>query len=142
MVTIDDGGGGGGGARPTLTIDSLRADLAETKLLVHDLHKQLQESKTKLEDSESRNIVAAASGAGGGKDGDDASNASMKAACEAQMVQRDTIRRLEREVNGLNTKTRMLEVHNDLLIEQEKVRVGTFQVILRKAKLQLMTASM
>lgn len=132
MVSTD----GGGGGRPSMTIDSLRADLAETRLLVHDLNKQLEASKTKLEDAESRVVVAAtaaAAAAAGRDDGDydAADEASIsKAAYEVQRTQTDTIKRLEKEVNGLNTKTRMLEVHNDLLLEQEKELRSSFDSLL------------
>ena len=139
MVTMDDGGGGGGGGggRPPMTIDSLRADLAETKLLNHDLTKQLEETKAKLEDAESRAMIGTAATAGqdaAGGASDDGDASITKAATAAQGThnkeQTDIIKRLEKEVNGLNTKTRMLEVHNNLLVEQEKELRASFDQVL------------
>jgi|AntAceMinimDraft_1070359.scaffolds.fasta_scaffold15985_3 hypothetical protein len=111
MVTIDGEGGGAppGPGRSFQSIDSLRADLAETRLLVHELRKQLDETNVKLQCAEDKNAVA-----GGRNDVD----ASMGVVHEA----RDTIKRLEKEVSGLNTKARMMGVHNDLLVEGEKAR--------------------
>ena len=114
-----------------MTIDSLRADLAETKLLVHDLNKQLEETRVKLEGAESRAVAAAAAAAAASTDGGKAKDGGDGDAYEAhEKGQRDTIKRLEKEVNGLNTKARMLEVHNDLLVEQEKELRSSFDQML------------
>ena len=109
-------------AAPGPTFDSLRADLAETKLVVHDLTTQLDEAKAQLEVAESMNRAV-----GDESQGDEA---TVKAAHEAQQGQAATIKRLEKEVNGLNTKVRMLEVHNDLLVEQEKELRASFDQVL------------
>ena len=65
--------------------DALRADLAETKLLVRDLTKQLQDANARV------------SAGAGSKFVDEA----VAKAMDTQRAQRDTIDRLTKEVNGL-----------------------------------------
>ena len=98
--------------RPPADDHRLLRRTPETKLLNHDLTKQLEETKAKLEDAESRAMTVrgdAGQDAAGGASDDDAS--ITKAATAAQGThnkeQTDIIKRLEKEVNGLNTKTRV-----------------------------------
>ena len=118
-----------------MTIDSLRADLAETKLLNHDLTKQLEETKAKLLEAESRAMAATATAAARGAENDGATTsneaeAAAAVATAAAQESQQTTKMLEKEVNGLNTKTRMLEVHNNLLVEQEKDLRASFDQVL------------
>ena len=83
--------------------DALRADLAESKLLVHDLTKQLQDANARI------------SAGAGAKSMDEAVTRSM-----------DTIDRLTKEVHGLRQKNRLMEAHIDALADQERELRRTF----------------
>ena len=99
-----------GDAAHVASRDALRADLAETKLLVHDLTKQLQEANARL-----------AAGAGA-----KSYYEAVTKAMDTQRAQRDTIDRLTKEVNGLLQKNRLIEAHVDALTDQERELRRTF----------------
>ena len=99
-----------GDAAHVASRDALRADLAETKLLVHDLTKQLQEANARI------------SAGAGAKSVDEAVTKAM----DTQRAQRDTIDRLTKEVNGLLQKNRLIEAHVDALTDQERELRRTF----------------
>lgn len=99
-----------GDAAHAPSLDALRADLAETKLLVHDLTKQLQDANARI------------SAGAGAKSVDEAVTRAM----DTQRAQRDTIDRLTKEVNGLRQKNRLMEVHVDALTDQERELRRTF----------------
>ena len=99
-----------GDAAHVASRDALRADLAETKLLVHDLTKQLQEANARI------------SAGAGAKSVDEAVTKAM----DTQRAQRDTIDRLTKEVNGLLQKNRLMEAHVDALTDQERELRRTF----------------
>lgn len=99
-----------GDAAHAPSLDALRADLAETKLLVHDLTKQLQDANARI------------SAGAGAKSVDEAVTRAM----DTQRAQRDTIDRLTKEVNGLRQKNRLMEVHVDALADQERELRRTF----------------
>ena len=86
--------------------DALRADLAESKLLVHDLTKQLQDANARI------------SAGAGAKSMDEAVTRSM-----------DTIDRLTKEVHGLRQKNRLMEAHIDALADQERELRRTFDAL-------------
>jgi hypothetical protein len=93
-----------GDAAHAPSLDALRADLAETKLLVHDLTKQLEDANARI------------SAGAGAKSVDEA----VTRALDTQRAQRDTIDRLTKEVNGLRQKNRLMEAHVDALTDQER----------------------
>ena len=99
-----------GDAAHAPSLDALRADLAETKLLVHDLTKQLQEANARI------------SAGAGAKSVDEAVTKAM----DTQRAQRDTIDRLTKEVNGLLQKNRLIEAHVETLTDQERELRRTF----------------
>ena len=99
-----------GDAAHAPSLDALRADLAETKLLVHDLTKQLQDANARI------------SAGAGAKSVDEA----VTRALDTQRAQRDTIDRLTKEVNGLRQKNRLMEAHVDALTDQERELRRTF----------------
>ena len=99
-----------GDAAHVASRDALRADLAETKLLVHDLTKQLQEANAR---------IAAGAGAKSYYE-------AVTKAMDTQRAQRDTIDRLTKEVNGLLQKNRLIEAHVDALTDQERELRRTF----------------
>jgi len=99
-----------GDAAHVASRDALRADLAETKLLVHDLTKQLQEANARI------------SAGAGAKSVDEAVTKAM----DTQRAQRDTIDRLTKEVNGLLQKNRLIEAHVETLTDQERELRRTF----------------
>ena len=99
-----------GDAAHAASRDALRADLAETKLLVHDLTKQLQEANARI------------SAGAGAKSVDEA----VTRALDTQRAQRDTIDRLTKEVNGLLQKNRLIEAHVETLTDQERELRRTF----------------
>lgn len=99
-----------GDATHVASRDALRADLAETKLLVHDLTKQLQEANARI------------SAGAGAKSVDEAVTKAM----DTQRAQRDTIDRLTKEVNGLLQKNRLIEAHVETLTDQERELRRTF----------------
>ena len=99
-----------GDAAHAASRDALRADLAETKLLVHDLTKQLQEANARI------------SAGAGAKSVDEAVTKAM----DTQRAQRDTIDRLTKEVNGLLQKNRLIEAHVETLTDQERELRRTF----------------
>ena len=99
-----------GDAAHAPSLDALRADLAETKLLVHDLTKQLQDANARI------------SAGAGAKSVDEAVTRAM----DTQRAQRDTIDRLTKEVNGLRQKNRLMEAHVDALTDQERELRRTF----------------
>ena len=99
-----------GDAAHVASRDALRADLAETKLLVHDLTKQLQEANAR---------IAAGAGAKSYYE-------AVTKAMDTQRAQRDTIDRLTKEVNGLLQKNRLMEAHVDALTDQERELRRTF----------------
>jgi hypothetical protein len=99
-----------GDAAHAPSLDALRADLAETKLLVHDLTKQLEDANARI------------SAGAGAKSVDEA----VTRALDTQRAQRDTIDRLTKEVNGLQQKNRLMEAHVDALTDQERELRRTF----------------
>ena len=99
-----------GDAAHAPSLDALRADLAETKLLVHDLTKQLEDANARI------------SAGAGAKSVDEA----VTRALDTQRAQRDTINRLTKEVNGLRQKNRLMEAHVDALTDQERELRRTF----------------
>jgi hypothetical protein len=99
-----------GDAAHAPSLDALRADLAETKLLVHDLTKQLEDANARI------------SAGAGAKSVDEA----VTRALDTQRAQRDTIDRLTKEVNGLRQKNRLMEAHVDALTDQERELRRTF----------------
>ena len=99
-----------GDAAPAPSLDALRADLAETKPLVHDLTKQLEDANARI------------SAGAGAKSVDEA----VTRALDTQRAQRDTIDRLTKEVNGLRQKNRLMEAHVDALTDQERELRRTF----------------
>ena len=99
-----------GDAAHAQSLDALRADLAETKLLVHDLTKQLEDANARI------------SAGAGAKSVDEA----VTRALDTQRAQRDTIDRLTKEVNGLRQKNRLMEAHVDALTDQERELRRTF----------------
>ena len=99
-----------GDAAHAPSLDALRADLAETKLLVHDLTKQLEDATARI------------SAGAGAKSVDEA----VTRALDTQRAQRDTIDRLTKEVNGLRQKNRLMEAHVDALTDQERELRRTF----------------
>ena len=99
-----------GDAAHAPSLDALRADLAETKLLVHDLTKQLEDANARI------------SAGAGAKSVDEAVTRAM----DTQRAQRDTIDRLTKEVNGLRQKNRLMEAHVDALTDQERELRRTF----------------
>ena len=99
-----------GDAAHAPSLDALRADLAETKLLVHDLTKQLEDANARI------------SAGAGAKSVDEA----VTRALDTQRAQRDTIDRLTKEVTGLRQKNRLMEAHVDALTDQERELRRTF----------------
>ena len=99
-----------GDAAHAPSLDALRADLAETRLLVHDLTKQLEDANARI------------SAGAGAKSVDEA----VTRALDTQRAQRDTIDRLTKEVNGLRQKNRLMEAHVDALTDQERELRRTF----------------
>ena len=91
--------------------DALRADLAETKLVVIDLTTQLEECTLKL-------------ALGGGANSEKTHVVSE--ALKTQREQRVVIDALTKEVNGLRQKARLMEAHIDTLTEQERELRKTF----------------
>jgi uncharacterized membrane protein YjjP (DUF1212 family) len=101
---------GGPGEARAPSHDALRADLAETKLLVHDLTKQLNDANARISAGAGANSV----------------NEAVQKALDTQRVQRETIDLLTKEVNGLRQKIRLMEAHVDALTEQERELRQTF----------------
>ena len=99
-----------GDAAHAPSLDALRADLAETKLLVHDLTKQLEDANARI------------SAGAGAKSVDEA----VTRALDTQRAQRDKIDRLTKEVNGVRQKNRLMEAHVDALTDQERELRRTF----------------
>ena len=99
-----------GDAAHAPSLDALRADLAETKLLVHDLTKQLEDANARISAGAGANSV----------------DEAVTRALDTQRAQRDTIDRLTKEVNGLRQKNRLMEAHVDALTDQERELRRTF----------------
>ena len=97
------------------SIDTLRADLAESRLLERDLSAKLAETRARLADAEGR--LAAGSGSATVEE-------AAARALETQRSMQQTIDRLTRELNAMHTKARMMQAHNDLLTEQEREMRG------------------
>ena len=113
MVSETSIGSRGGTGAPS--IDTLRADLAESRLLERDLSAKLAETRARLADAEGR--LAAGSGSATVEE-------AAARALETQRSMQQTIDRLTRELNAMHTKARMMQAHNDLLTEQEREMRG------------------
>ena len=113
MVSETSIGSRGGTGAPS--IDALRADLAESRLLERDLSAKLAETRERLADAEGR--LAAGSGSATVEE-------AAARALETQRSMQQTIDSLTKELNAMHTKARVMQAHNDLLTEQERETRG------------------
>ena len=113
-----------GGRRPKVSVDVLRADLAEARLEARELGEENVQLRDELAEALAKVHDL------GAKYGSDMSDSVVRKAKAHAADQREHIKRLEKEVHMLNSKGRMLEVQCDMLQQQEEQLRNSFDRIL------------
>ena len=113
-----------GGRRPKVSVDVLRADLAEARLEARELGEENVQLRDELAEALAKVHDL------GAKYGSDMSDSVVRKAKAHAADQREHIKRLEKEVHMLNSKGRMLEVQCDMPQQQEEQLRNSFDRIL------------
>ena len=113
-----------GGRRPKISVDVLRADLAEARLEA----RELGEENTQLRDELSEALAKVHEL--GAKYGSPVGDSVVRKAKAHAADQREHIKRLEKEIHMLNSKGRMMEVQCDMLTQQEDELRKSFDTII------------
>ena len=112
------------GRRPKVSVDVLRAELAEAMLEARELGEENVQLRDELAEALAKVHDL------GAKYGSDMSDSVVRKAKAHAADQRDHLKRLEKEVHMINSKGRMLEVQCDMLQQQEEQLRNSFDRIL------------